>query len=160
MKIIVTIISKYLVTNLLLSSFSISYKLKTRTWFSGSWWSGKEKKFCLLFIVSRALLQSHAEFNRILYRNLPTCYSCSYCSSMIKLNPTSLHYYRGKQYKNGKLTVYLTKCCYLFLPFSLFIVGWTSFTFINGRVFPVLGNSTSRNYVKFWTSQVIILEVG
>ena len=31
-----------------------------------SWWSGNEKYFCFLFIASRVLLQSHAEFNRLL----------------------------------------------------------------------------------------------
>ena len=35
-----------------------------------------------LFIASRALLQSHAEFNRLLQRNFLTCYSCLYYSSM------------------------------------------------------------------------------
>ena len=43
----------------------LSYKPKTRIWFSASWWSGNEKYFCFLFIASLALLQSHAEFNRI-----------------------------------------------------------------------------------------------
>ena len=42
----------------------LSYKPKTRIWFSASWWSSNEKYFCFLFIGSRALLQSHAEFNR------------------------------------------------------------------------------------------------
>ena len=83
MKIIVTIIAKYVVTNLFLSSFFISYKLKTRIWFSASWWSGNEKYFCFLFIASRALLQSHAEFNRLLERNFLTCYSCTYYSFMV-----------------------------------------------------------------------------
>ena len=46
--------------------FHLSYKPKKRIWFSASWWCGNEKYFCFLFIVSRALLQSHTEFNRIL----------------------------------------------------------------------------------------------
>ena len=55
--------------------FFISYKPKTRIRFSASWWSGNEKYFCFLFIASRALLQSYAEFNRPLQRNFLTCYS-------------------------------------------------------------------------------------
>ena len=43
----------------------ISYEPKTRIWFSASWWSTNEKYFFLLFIASRVLLQSHAEFNRL-----------------------------------------------------------------------------------------------
>ena len=31
-----------------------------------SWWSGNEKYFCFVFIASRVLLQSNAEFNRFL----------------------------------------------------------------------------------------------
>ena len=60
MKITVTIIPTDLVTNLLLSSFCVS--------------SGNEKYFCFLFIAIRALLQSHAEFNGLLYRNFLVCY--------------------------------------------------------------------------------------
>ena len=41
--------------------------------------------FFFLFIACHALFQSHAEFNRLLYRNFLTCYSCSYYSSMVKL---------------------------------------------------------------------------
>ena len=37
-----------------------------------------------LFIACRTLLQSYAEFNRLLQRNLLTCYSCSYYSSMFE----------------------------------------------------------------------------
>ena len=40
MKIIVTIISADLGTNLLLSLLVLSYKAKARIWFSASWWSG------------------------------------------------------------------------------------------------------------------------
>ena len=85
MKIIVTIIPSYLVRNLLLSCFFfffISYKPKRRIWFSASWWSVNEKYLCFLFIARRALLQSHAEFNRLLQRNSHTCCSCSYYISM------------------------------------------------------------------------------
>ena len=66
MKITVLTISADLVTNSLLSFFVPSYKPKTRIRFIASWWSGKEKFFCFLFIVSRDLLQSHVEFNRLL----------------------------------------------------------------------------------------------
>ena len=66
MKIIVTIIPTGLATNLLLSSLVLSHKLKTRTWFLASWWSGNEKYFSFLFVASPALHQSHAEFNRLL----------------------------------------------------------------------------------------------
>ena len=45
--------------------FIFSYKPITRIGVSASWWSGNEKYFCFLFIASRALLQSHAEFNRL-----------------------------------------------------------------------------------------------
>ena len=56
MKIIVTVIPTDLVTSL----------LKAGIWFSPSWWSGNEKYFCFLFTVSPALLQSYAEFKRLL----------------------------------------------------------------------------------------------
>ena len=46
--------------------FVLSYKPKTRINFSAGWYSGNEKYFCFLFIASRAQLQSHAEFNRLL----------------------------------------------------------------------------------------------
>ena len=65
MKIIVIIISTDLVKIHFYPLFVLSYKPKTRIGFSGSWWSGKEKCFYFLFIASRALLQSHAEFNRL-----------------------------------------------------------------------------------------------
>ena len=75
MKVIATIIPTDLVTNSLLSSFFLSYnyKPKTRIKFSASWWSGNKKYVCFLFIASRTLLLSHAEFNRLLKRNLLTC---------------------------------------------------------------------------------------
>ena len=41
-----------------------SYKLKTRIRFSASWWSGNQRYFYFLFIVSRVLLQSHAKFQQ------------------------------------------------------------------------------------------------
>ena len=53
------------ITNLLLSSFVLSCKPKIRIRFSASWWSGTKRCFCFLLIVSRALLQSHVEFNRL-----------------------------------------------------------------------------------------------
>ena len=83
MKIIVTKIPADFVTNSLLSSFCPFLQAKTRIRFSASWWSGSKKYFCFLFIASRALLQSHTEFNRLLQGNFLKCYSCSYYSSMI-----------------------------------------------------------------------------
>ena len=96
MKIIVTIIPTDLVTNSLLSIFFVLfYKPTTKIRFSTSWWYGNEKYFCILFITSRALLQSHAEFNRLLSRNFLTCYFCSYYSSNILVDQClliELHY--------------------------------------------------------------------
>ena len=67
------------------SLFVLSCRPKTRIRFPASWWSGKEKYFCFLFKASRTLFQSHAEFNRLLWRNFLICYSCSYYSSMLRL---------------------------------------------------------------------------
>ena len=39
--------------------------------------------FYLLFMASRALLQSYTKFNRLLQKNFLTCYSCSYYSFMV-----------------------------------------------------------------------------
>ena len=64
---IVTLIPINIVPNWLLSLFVLLYELKTKTIFSGSWWSGgNEKYFCYLFIVSRALLQraNSIDFNK------------------------------------------------------------------------------------------------
>ena len=68
MKIIAPIIPTDLVTKSLLSKifFVISYKPKTKIRFSASSWFGNRKYFCFLFIASRTLLQSDAEFNRLL----------------------------------------------------------------------------------------------
>ena len=66
MKIIVTVIPKNLVTNLLFSSFSFLTNLKQE---SGFWQVGglvTRNISVFLFIESRALLQSHTEFNRLL----------------------------------------------------------------------------------------------
>ena len=65
--------------------FVLSCKTKTRIKFWASWWSGNEKYCCFLFIASRGLLQSHAKFNKLLYRNFLACYSCSYYSSTIEV---------------------------------------------------------------------------
>ena len=60
-----------------------SYKPKTRIRFSTSWWSGEENYFCFLFIASRALFQSHAnwafvkEFSYMLFYDLSI--NLSYC---------------------------------------------------------------------------------
>ena len=64
----IIIIPTNLVTNLVCfyPLFLLSYKPRTRIWFSASCWSGNEKYFCFLLIASRDLLQSHTEFNRLL----------------------------------------------------------------------------------------------
>ena len=64
--------------------FVLSYEAKTDINFLGSWWSGNEKYFWFLLIASRALLQRHAEYNRILWWNFLTCYSCSFIVSWSK----------------------------------------------------------------------------
>ena len=51
-----------------------------------SWWSSNEKYFWFFFMMSHALFQSHAKFNRLLQRNILTCYSCSYDSFKIWLS--------------------------------------------------------------------------
>ena len=69
MKVIVTIIPADLVTNSLLSpfgSFLQTRKPKARIRFLASRWSGNDKYFYFLFIACRALLKSHAKFNRLL----------------------------------------------------------------------------------------------
>ena len=123
MKRIATIIPTDLVTNSLLSSFWTFLQTKTRIRFSASWWSGNEKYFCSLFIASRALLQSDAEFNRLLKRNFITCYSCLYFSSMtlsmlcvfiaeIGWSPTLFHTYQNisqKFYTKGATILVLTR---------------------------------------------------
>ena len=52
--------------NWLLFFFDLSYERKARTMLSGSWRSGNEKYFCLLFVASRTLLQRHVESNKLL----------------------------------------------------------------------------------------------
>ena len=88
MKIIVTIIPTDLVTNSLLSSFCPFWQAKNKNQVFSNWWSGNEKYFCVLFKASCALLQSHAKFNTVLWRNFLTCYSCSLkpCSSVPIVN--------------------------------------------------------------------------
>ena len=60
-----------------LSFVCLFVETKTRITFLASWWSGNQKYFCFLFITNRALLQRYTEFNRHLYRDFLTCYSCS-----------------------------------------------------------------------------------
>ena len=66
MKIIVIIISTDFIRNCFYPLFVLSYKPKTRIMFSASWLSVNRKYLCFLLIASRALLQSHAEFTRVL----------------------------------------------------------------------------------------------
>ena len=56
--------------------------------------------------------------------------------------------------KYRKLTDYRTKCCYLSPLFSLVTVTCTSFAFLNGRVFSVLGHSF---YCHKWSFVVYIV---
>ena len=70
MKVIVIIISIDLVTNLLLSSFVLSYKPKTRIGLSASWWSGNKKSICFCLyraaLYLKAMLDSKDFYKRIL----------------------------------------------------------------------------------------------
>ena len=60
------IFCKFTFTNLLLPLCSAFVKTNKRIKFSASWWSCIKINSCLLFIVSRALFQRHAKFNRLL----------------------------------------------------------------------------------------------
>ena len=67
MKIIVTIIATNLVTNFVfILLFTFLTNQKKESGFQQVDGVVNEKYFCFLFTVSRALLQSHTEFNRIL----------------------------------------------------------------------------------------------
>ena len=57
-----------------------------------------------------------------------------------------LHYDCSKHHKNIQNLVYRTKCCYLFLFFSLFTATCASFAFLNSRYFSVLGHTILRNF--------------
>ena len=65
MKIIVTVIPTDLVTNLLLSLTSLTNQ-KQESGFQQVGGLATRIYLCFLFIASRALLQIHAEFNRLL----------------------------------------------------------------------------------------------
>ena len=91
MKTILNICATDLVTNSISSFLALSYKPKTRIRFSASWQSGNNKCFSFFFIASRALLQSHAEFNRLSYRNFLIFYCCSYYSSMVQSKTNILY---------------------------------------------------------------------
>ena len=86
------IIPTDLVTNSVLSFSFLSYKLKTRIKFSASWYSGKEKYFCFLFIVNHALLQSHfcSYYSSMLLTNKPN--ECCKVKHSIKNTPFTLHH--------------------------------------------------------------------
>ena len=75
MKIIVSRIPADLVKNLLFSIFCPSLVTKNK----GSNFQQvddlQQEIFCFLFIASQTLVQSHAEFNRLLERKFVTCYS-------------------------------------------------------------------------------------
>ena len=61
MKIVVTVISKNLVTNLVLSLSCPLVEKKQQCW-----WSGNVKYLMFIFIESRDLLQRYVELNRLL----------------------------------------------------------------------------------------------
>ena len=72
-------------------------------------------------------------------------------SRYIKLNPSNigLLLQEAKQ-KYRKLTVYWTKCWYLFLPLSLFTTTYACFAFLNCRVFSVFWENFSTEFLKIW----------
>ena len=76
MKIIVTLIPIDLF--LLLSLFRSIFWSKNENQFFRKLLVWQWKKFLLIFIASRTLLQSHAEFNKLLYWNFRACYFCSF----------------------------------------------------------------------------------
>ena len=95
------------------SFLALSQKPKIRIKFSASWWSGNKKHFCVLFIASHALLQSHVKSNRHSKRNFLTCYSCSHYSSM----PLSTIFFHCKSNE-----IYYWKRKIFFLPTKKLIV--------------------------------------
>ena len=66
MKIMVTTIPTDLATGWLLSSFLLSYKQEQESGFQQDGGLVTRNNFCILFIASPALLQSHAKYNRLL----------------------------------------------------------------------------------------------
>ena len=66
--------------------FALSQNLKPRIKVSACWWSGNKKYFYFLFTVNRALLQSHANPQKLFWRNFLTCCSCSYYKFRNSLN--------------------------------------------------------------------------
>ena len=86
MKIIVTIIPTRLVTNSLLFLFCSFVETKNNNQLSSKLVVWYRETFLFLFMVSRALLQRYAEFNRLLWKDFLTCYSCSYYSCMLRVD--------------------------------------------------------------------------
>ena len=72
-----------------------------------------EKYFCVLFIASRALLQSHADFKRLLQRIFLTCYSYSYYNWMIA-------------WYTDLSIIYMYVCIYIYICMCMYI-----YTYIN-----------------------------
>ena len=85
MKIIGNIIPTNLVRNLLLSSFCPFLQTKSKNLVFS------KLVVCFLFIASRALLQSHTEFNGLLLMIFLAYFSCSYYSSMVESSNIALH---------------------------------------------------------------------
>ena len=69
------------------------------------------------------------------------------------------HYCRERHRKNKKLTVYWTKCCYYFLPFSL-LTAFCAFRLNQRKSSQVLGLSTLQKYSRFSKWQVISVHAG
>ena len=69
------------------------------------------RNISVLFIASRGLLQSHAEFNRTLYRDFVACYSCSHGITVLRSG-----YYHQNQFiidfleENEQLNNWLSSC--------------------------------------------------
>ena len=80
----VTINSKNLVKNSLLSIFCSFMQAKDKNQIVSKLVVGKEKYFGLLLIVSRILLQRHDGFNRLFIKDILRCYSCLCYNSMRK----------------------------------------------------------------------------
>ena len=98
---------------------------ESRIRFSPSWWSGNKKYFWFLFIASRPLLQSHAEFSRLLWKYFRTCYSCLCYSSM---SLSSVIFFVSSFESNFQLNLlqwsYQHIVCQMRFITSLFCVIW------------------------------------
>ena len=62
-----------------------SYKFIFILWIGFHQVGGLVTRNISAFCLSRTLLQSHTEFNRLIKRNFLTCYSCTYYRSMLEV---------------------------------------------------------------------------